>query len=132
MTKSMERKASMYAAIRKHGENLLALFPNAAERDAVELCKKLRRLEAVAYKLSLRACNGPNYDDPEEQERLIEAVLLKVEQLLGFDDLGIPVFINLDARGCALKINDAWMKANPNQLEKDWGGYGLLAPEIKG
>jgi hypothetical protein len=43
----------------------------------------------------------------------------------------VPVFINRDPRGYQLKIKDDWMTANNADLERDWGGYGLLAPEIK-
>ena len=132
MTKTMERKASMYEAIRQHGENLLALFPKAKERDPVELCKKLRRLEAAAYAIALRACNGPNYEDPEEEERLTDGVLAKVDEILGNQSGSVPLFLNKDARGYALKIPDDWMRGHPSALEKDWGGYGLIAPEIKG
>lgn len=47
---------------------------------------------------------------------------------------GVPFFVNGDARGYALKIKDAEMdklfKAGI-RLHQDWGGYGILSPEIE-
>ena len=132
MSKILERKANQAQAIKRHGENLMSVFPMATERDPIKLCEKLRRLEFKAYQVSLRACNGRNYDDSEEQDQKIADVLDNVDRVLKFKSSCVPVFVNLDARGYALKIRDDWMQANPNKLEKDWGGYGLIAPEIEG
>lgn len=40
------------------------------------------------------------------------------------------VFVNLDPRGYALKIDDEYMRAHNLKLHTDMGGYGILAPEI--
>lgn len=135
------KRPSKETRIIQHGNNLLRIFPKATERDPGTLCRKLRRLEAKAAALALRGCNGPEWDSEEEQEAAYEAVICKVNALLGNPMCGpgryVPVFINRDPRdprgprGYALKIDDAWMTANDAKLEKDWGGYGLLAPEIK-
>ncbi len=42
----------------------------------------------------------------------------------------VPVFLNGDPRGYSLKIDDEWMRAKRPRLHSDWGGYGILAPEI--
>jgi len=42
----------------------------------------------------------------------------------------VPVFINRDPRGYALKINDDWMRATDCRLHRDWGGYGIIAPDL--
>ena len=158
--------------IAAHGRNLLAIFPNATERDPVKLCKKLQQLEAKAAAVALRLCNGPQYPEGE-QERLTDAILKSVNTLLGnvheyqprtgakcsckrgvqrdncptCEGTGlvvdfrtirsrsplVPVFINLDPRGYALKIDDEWMREHKQplgHLHQDWGGYGILAPEI--
>ncbi len=114
-------------AIRTHGLNLLAIFPNAVERDPVALCKKLRTLEKKAARIGLQLCNGPelSYEDADEQTARI---LARVNKLLGNDE--VPVFINRDPRGYALKINDGYMAIMNANLAKDWGGYGIIAPEI--
>lgn len=50
----------------------------------------------------------------------------------------VPVFINRDPRGYALKIDDEWIRQQRADhrtvhmagIHQDWGGYGILAPEI--
>lgn len=127
---------SQLVTIAKHGRNLLAIFPNATERDPVTLCKKLRRLEEKAAAISLRLCNGPEYREGE-QERLTDALLLKVNTLLGNCEgtPPVPVFLDLDPRGYSLKIDDEWtcavIAAGICNLHSDFGGYGILAPEIE-
>ena len=114
--------------ITKHGENLLALFPKATEKDPVELCKKLRRIEVKANRYACDLCNGTIQPTEKQQERTENTIMLRVQHLLGDSD--IPVFINLDPRGYALKIRDEWMREHNDPLYRDWGGYGILAPEF--
>lgn len=156
-------------AITKHGRNLLAIFPNALERDPVKLCKALRQLENQAAKIGLRICNGPQYQEGEA-ERLADSLLGKVNKLLGnvhdyqpktgakcsckrgqqrdncpaCEGTGfcidfrairsrnplVPIFINLDPRGDALKIQDEYVRAHNLTIHTDIGGYGIIAPEI--
>lgn len=118
----------------KHGKDLLRIFRKATERDPGKLCRKLRRLEAAAARIALQLCNGPEFAGGyEEVDRLTDAILAKVNALLGnmSGKRHVHIFINRDPRGYALKIRDDWMKAHNAKLERDWGGYGLLAPEIK-
>jgi len=117
-------------AVHRHGLHLLQIFPGAQPADPVGLCKKLRRLEGKAYAVALRACNGPNYDDETEEDRDIGEILASVRSVLD-PARGIPIFLNRDARGYALKICSEWMDSHPeHRLHRDWGGYGVLAPEI--
>jgi hypothetical protein len=163
--------AKTKAAIIKHGEQLLAIFPRATERDPVKLCKKLRRLEREGHAIGLRLCNGPQYRNPEEAENLIASILAQVNKVLGnrheyqpktgaacgckrgierdncanCEGTGrvidfhairnrkplVPVFVNLDPRGYALKIETEWMLDNVGKLsQRDWGDYGLIAPDL--
>lgn len=123
----------------RHGRNLLAIFPNATEQDPGTLCRKLRRLEAKAAAIALRLCNGPEFEGGyDEVDRLTDSILVQVTTLLGNHEPNdqlhepiVPIFINRDPRGCALKIRETWMNEHNPKLEKDWGGYGLIAPEIK-
>ena len=143
-------------AIIRHGNNLLGIFPNATERDPIKLCKKLLKLESQAYQHTLELCNGDEPGEHGEQwrERHNSAMFLilnRVHVLLGNTTQNggsVPVFINRDARGYALKIDDAWMRANGwtlnksnrhtngsgsisvARLRRDNGGYGIIAPEI--
>ena len=168
------RAVRQYEAIEAHGRNLLALFPNAIERDPVALCKKLRRLEAKASRITTDHCNG-DFDAGENGEKLdaaLDPILAKVNAILGnvheyqpktgarctcrpgaerdncaaCEGTGyridfaairnrpdiVPVFINRDPRGYALKIDDVWMHNKQPRLFRDFGGYGILAPEITG
>jgi hypothetical protein len=132
--------AKTEAAVIKHGENLLLVFPGAAERDPVKLCRKLRKLEREGAALALRLCNGPEIGY-EEADRREADILDRVNVLLGNAGL-VPVFLNRDPRGYALKIRDGWMRAasangNPVagnlgafRLHRDWGGYGIIAPDL--
>ena len=170
MTTTTKRE-TMYDAIADHGRNLLAIFPNATERDPVALCKKLRALESRAAAVALRLCNGPEYPGGEDAvDKITDAILASVNKLLGnvneyqpktgakcgcrrgvqrdncsaCEGTGyavdfrairnrkplVPVFVNRDPRGYALKIDDAWMGAQKAVLHRDWGGYGILAPDL--
>src|SRR4051812_7144434 len=132
VTKGTARKQGQRERIEEHGRRLLAIFPNAKEQDPYKLCVKLRRLEAKAAALALRGCNGPEWDHEGEQEAAYDAVLADAKKLLGNDGKRyIPMFINRDPRGYQLKINDKWMAETGWPLERDWGGYGIIAPEIR-
>ena len=121
--------AKTKAAVIRHGENLLKVFPHASERDPVELCRKLRRLESRGAALGLRMCNGPEYPEGEE-DKITENILAKVDTLLNFKASGVPVFVNRDPRGYALKIDDKWLQEHKPALYSDWGGYGIIAPDL--
>ena len=129
-------KTATAKAVRQHGENLLAIFPNATERDPVQLCSKLRRLERQAAAIALRLCNGPEYPEGAA-DAACEKVLEKVNALLGNVPPLVPVFINRDPRGYSLKIDDTWMRQQGRKeqrpllvLHADWGGYGIIAPDL--
>jgi len=116
-------------AVVKHGRNLLEIFPEATERDPVELCRKLRRLEARGNAFALRLCNGPVYTE-EREDKTALAILDKVNAILRFRETGPDVFLNRDPRGYALKIRESAMRGKSLALHSDWGGYGIIAPHI--
>ena len=132
-------KQRQYEQIKAHGENLLHLFPNATERDPIALCKKLRRLEAKTSRITTDYCNG-DFDAGENGEKLdaaLDPILAKINAILGNSGPdAVPVFVNRDPRGYALKIESAWTLAycqrTGRRIYSDWGGYGIIAPEITG
>ena len=136
MSTKKQRQAEQ---IKAHGENLLHLFPNATERDPIALCKKLRRLEAKASRITTDYCNG-DFDAGENGEKLdaaLDPILAKVNAILGNTGKNpVPVFINRDPRGYALKIKSEYMAGAgwiaQWALMRDWGGDGIIAPEITG
>ena len=106
-------------AIIAHGRSLLAIFPNAIETDPLTLCKRLYRIEVRA---SNAACNYCNAGDGDAWEREAEKAGIDANRVLGTD----RVWVNGDPRGYALKID-----LQPGEhLHRDWGGYGIIAPEI--
>ena len=125
-TKRLERDK----AIVSHGWKLLAIFPAAAIRTPLALYLALRRLEAQAERLGLRSCNGPEWPSEEAQEAAEERILKHVDELLGFVEAGIPVFLNGDPRGYALKIESEYVREHELDIDRDWGGYGILAPDF--
>lgn len=168
------KREAMNARIQRHGEDLLRIFPNAKDRIPRSLCKKVRQLEAKAHAVSLRACNGPQFQ-PDEESTLTREILRSLDVLLGNvpqsktgercgckrgqerdncpacegtgerinfkairDFKRIPIFLNKDARGYALKIDSDWLdeqRSNPNtvhlaSIHRDWGGNGIIAPDL--
>ncbi len=138
-----KQKAEMYAAIKRHGENLLALFPKAKIKSPVELCKALHRLEAKAHKAAENWCNGYEYTadgadlDGDDEYWYDEGIRLaeKAAAILGEPVDLVRVAFNGDARGYALKIKNLpgvpdHNAAIPSNIYKDWGGYGIIAPDF--
>lgn len=144
--------AKTLEAVTKHGNSLLAAFPNATEQNTVALCKKLRRIETVAHRAATDYCNGTpchavagrvfhfgnNETDWDDFCGIIEK---RAGKLLGESELkDSGFFVNGDARGYTLKLSDDWTRrvnaawrelGNPElQIHTDMGGYGILAPEL--
>lgn len=131
--------AKTLEAVRRHGECLLAAFPNATEKDPVALCKKLRRVENSLNRALTDVCNGDFQDDKEgaRLDALTAGAILRVRELLGlnlFNCRDIGLFVNRDPRGYALKLNDDWTRRwndkNYSRIYTDLGGYGILAPDL--
>jgi hypothetical protein len=122
----MTKKERMYEKIREHGENLKKIF--SLDTDPIELSKKLRRLEVKMHAMTTKCCNESVPE--EEQDKVYDSVIKSLEKLLHFSKKGIPVFVNWDPRGYALKIKEDYIQENKITIEKDWGGYGLLAPDF--
>lgn len=125
-------KKSILAQVKKHGADLLTVFPLTTERRPVELCRKLRRIEARGSRLAMRVCNGPEMSEAD-QEAEEAAILAAADALLQFSALAskVPVVLNLDPRGYALKIGDEWTRTHAPAMYRDWGGYGIIAPEFQ-
>lgn len=128
----MTRHERMMKEITEHGNNLLALYPNATERDPVKLCSKLLKIEQKARKLTTDYCNGSFYpgENWERAEKARDGFLADVEKVLGKG--GPSIHVNWDARGCALKIDSDIMAAGNLRLFRDMGGNGLIAPTFNG
>tara|TARA_R100001443_G_scaffold91570_1_gene98216 strand:+ start:525 stop:872 length:348 start_codon:yes stop_codon:yes gene_type:complete len=94
--------------------------------DPVKLCKRLLRLETKAHRLAVDFCNGDI--DQLEWDKKADQILTKVETILNNKKV---LFLNGDARGYALKIDDEYLKNNNFNIHRDWGGYGIIAPDFR-
>lgn len=128
----MNKREKMYADIQKHGQNLLAIFPNAIEQDGVKLSKKLFSLESKAHRLTTLLCDSIPDKAIATANASLDKIELRVKQILGVPADAPYIFINHDPRGYALKIKDSWLRENNLVLYRDWGGYGILAPDFNG
>lgn len=131
--------AKTLEAVTRHGNTLLAAFPNARERDPVALCRKLRRIETAVSRVTLDYCNGETDLDSVETAtykafgRVCETLQIPMPhaQAMG-------LLVNRDPRGWALKIESEWTrdfnearyKAKLPALHTDMGGYGIIAPDL--
>lgn len=71
--------------------------------------------------------NGFNTD------KVVEYCIEYFNEYPMFPDLAIDLHINTDPRGYALKIDDTVMRSGTYdtvKLDRDWGGYGILSPQI--
>lgn len=115
-------------AILSHALRLQRIFPASKALGPVELYKRLHRIEAEAHSFAEKCCNVEVSD--AKQERKDASILKRLDEILGFKAVGVPIFVNGDPRGYALKIDDGVVKAKGLEIERDWGGYGIICPEF--
>ena len=119
-------KTEQLNKIVEHGKKLNKIFNTGL--DPLVLCKKLRRIETKANRLAVDYCNG---DISMTQWIAYEnKAIVSLRKILNWNSNKIHIFINSDPRGYALKIHDKTVKDLDLDIERDWGGYGLIAPEI--
>jgi hypothetical protein len=120
----MSKKEILYQRIEQHGQDLNNIFDT--EYDNIALCKKLFKLENKAHNLATLYCNGDINCEEWEEETIYIAD--KVSNILNIIDDDI-FFINGDPRGYALKLHEEFSR--DKGISKDWGGYGLIAPDFR-
>lgn len=128
MNKRQRRQMQLerhYRALEK-----LAMKCGTTNPNGKVLSVRLLKLERIAHKAAEKYCNG------EIGEIVLTATENTITEKIFFMFGSIPsgFFINNDPRGYALKIKSEIMQTDYAGigLQKDWGGYGLLAPEIDG
>ena len=105
--------------------------------DGVEAYNKLLSLENRAHKVAEDDCNFGM--EEEVYEKRMDKIRDAVSKIFGKLPMGF--FINGDPRGYALKIKEEQNRIFVNSEDginhdkkviscTDWGGYGILAPEI--
>lgn len=120
----MSKKSEHAEAILKHGFKLKRIFPSV-NLSPVAFYNELLRIEQQARRLAERECS----------EQLPESYIEKAEASIKRDLLAligddVPVFLNGDPRGYALKIDNKIVREYKLDIHTDWGGYGILAPEF--
>lgn len=137
----MTKKELIYERIKKHGADLNKIFNTGI--DDVVLSKKLFSLENKAHHATTCLCNTntlnllelnryTGYDvkqaTEEEKGAFFDKIKARLIKILGKGAENV-CFINYDPRGYALKIKSEYVK--DKQIEKDWGGYGIIAPDLR-
>ncbi len=116
--------------IMAHINNLSSIF--GWEGDYLERTRMYRglcRVERRASRDNERVCNGEVDRTDEAQDRYDNRILAEVNRLTSYRDKNIPVFLNGDPRGHALKIESEWVAKQEVSIYRDWGGYGILCPD---
>lgn len=130
----MNQKERRKIQLERHYESLskLAQMCGAKNTDGKKLSVKLLKLEHEANKIAVDYCNGENGVTTDNIDEKFAPIEQQVQALFNNNLKGF--FTNGDARGYTLKIKDDVLKANYSEtnLYTDWGGYGILAPEITG
>lgn len=123
----MNKREQRQIELTKHYERCakLAALVGGVAKDGKKVAVQLLKAERLAHSAALMYCNGEINDSQFKVSA--EKARAKVLETLG----GFPhgFFVNSDPRGYALKIDDKKMDKYPF-LHRDWGGYGILSPEI--
>lgn len=119
----------MYERIEQHGRNVQTIFGLSSGDDPIKLSKRLHNIETKAHRLAEDYCNG--IIDSDQWEIEADKILARVDKVLGYLEKNIPVFVNGDPRGYALKIRDEYVREHDLKIYRDWGGYGILAPDFR-
>ena len=117
---------NMYDRIEKHGRDLIRIFGLDPDTDPVKLCKQLRRIEVKAHRLNEDYCNGLEIEFEHKTAKLIA----KVKAVFNSNKFNNVFKYNSDPRGYALKISDKFVKDFNIEIYRDWGGYGIIAPDL--
>ena len=111
------------------------------EYDKLLLCKKLKQLETYTHHRAEDYCNGvidteDTFKDGKIKrgiEFYLDRIRIRLNNILKYGEKNIPVFINTDPRGYALKIKDGYvskLREDGINIHRDFGGYGIIAPDL--
>ena len=126
----MLRKKKNITEAYEHCQKIIKLFSLPENTNINALWYELNRIERKAHAFSECHCAGSGLSETEELAEG-EKILKYLDSLLGFRKLNIPVFLNSDCRGYALKIEEKWVQDNNAKISTDWGGFGILCPKFR-
>jgi len=113
------RMAAHYAALK-------AMLKPGDLHSGGQVWRELRRIECAGHRQAEDWCNGVGRHDEEYGNYIEPKIKSRVEGVFGYTPPGLH--INMDPRGYCLKLE---ANSVPFDLERDWGGYQILAPEFK-
>ena len=128
----MNKKQRRTEQLERHYNTLsqLAEYYSGSLTDGKKLSLRLLKLENAAHKITTDQCNGDGNQAEQEQE--LTAIMEQVKKLFPYIQ---HLFINGDARGYAIKLKEVEARKLRDagiNIHNDWGGYGILSPEITG
>lgn len=134
-----ERKAQQLLAHYDRCE-VLARWFGVLNPDGREISVALLKLENKARRAATAQCNGEAFEgQPFREEKQWDEfkAMIRASVAAIFNSTVPPgFFVNGDPRGYALKINNEVPAGkaliDSTKMHTDWGGYGILSPEITG
>lgn len=133
MNKTQQRKINLLNHYDRMAEFYFQVTNEKISQDeAKKLSSKLLKFENLATIETTAQLNGERKANQDgeciESDLILDGIASNVEKL--FKNKLKGFFINYDARGYALKISDKVIKQEKYNISQDWGGYGILSPEI--
>ena len=130
----MNKKDLRKQKLDKHYKTLeeLAAVCGIKNPNGKKLSLALWKIEQKAHKDATDYCNGTAFTGENDWDENAKRIVEKVQSLFNGNLCGLMV--NSDPRGYALKIQEYTMKAGIYDgiaIERDWGGYGILSPNIE-
>lgn len=146
MNATLNKRERRAAQLLKHYETCerLGKYLGMEKPDGKKISVALFKIEREAHNAATAQCNGEAFEgqpfrNEEHWEAFKVGIQARVERVLMFPHHNTRVpgfFINGDPRGYALKIDNEDPKGKELieavKLHADWGGYGILSPEITG
>jgi hypothetical protein len=102
----------------------------------VTVYKLVKVIEDAAHRHFEKLCSDEHYcnvimDTEEKQEAFESRLLVRLDKILDYTSQGIPVFLNQDPRGHALKLEGKYYEDHSScRIPRDWGGDGMLCPDF--
>jgi len=133
MNKTQQRKVNLLNHYDRMAEFYFQVTNEKISQDeAKKLSAKLLKFENLAIIETTAQMNGERKANQDgeciESDLILDGIIANVEKL--FKNKLKGFFINYDARGYALKISDKVVKDEKYNISQDWGGYGILSPQI--
>lgn len=109
-----------------HLKNLSSIFGLSVE-ETKRIYPKLKELERLGHRSAEDHCNGTI--DGEQMQAIKDSIRSQFEAMVPDIVAQRNLYLNTDPRGYFLKFSDAWVRGARVEIERDWGGFGIICPE---